>query len=138
MIHIFDAVRAAIKAAPAFSATTVVTGDATSTPAPYIVLNMQTTDADRGPMSPDEADSLGTLVVTCTAANGEAAARMLEAVEGVLGRSVRVLAAAPGRHVQLRHAGAFGVTVDRSMTLTGTNTHPSFTRVLYDVHSQRL
>lgn len=137
MIHVFDAVKAAIKAAPAFSATTIVSGDATGVSAPYIVLNMQTRDPDRGPMSPDEADSLGTLIVTCAAANADAAERMLEAVEAVLGRSVRALSA-PGRYIQLRHAGAFGATVDRSLTLTGTNTHPTFTRVLYDVQSQSI
>lgn len=54
------------------------------------------------------------------------------------GHEPKSLPGVPGRHVVLSFADARPVQPDRSLTLTGTNTHPAFAVVLFDVHSQPL
>lgn len=80
------------------------------------------------------------LGVTCTAATPEAAMNMADAAIAALtpGRGTSVLPGVAGRFVQVTYRGAEAVQVDRTLTLTGTNTHPAYAVVLFDVHSQPL
>ena len=116
-------------------------GDATGEIPPFIVLWGTPGIGDR-----DETVSgpCGTWTapcgVTCTGQDAEAALTLAESVRGILAPTMTptALAGVTGRHAVLELTDARSVQVDRTVTLTSTNTHPAFVVLLLDIHSAPL
>lgn len=141
MIAELNALRAKLGAPDAIQAgvtVPVVIGDATGQRPPFVVLWGATGvgDGDESVSGPCGAWT-APAGVTCTGQDSEAALTLLEAVRDVIapGMSPTVLPGVAGRHVVVDLTDARAVQVDRTVTLTTTDTHPAYGVLLIDIHS---
>lgn len=141
MITHLEGIKARITAVLGARTPQIVVGDATGLALPYIVLRTATPSRDRDRVVAGALGAFEAYVdVGCAAPTARLAIDLNQQVTLALtpGYEPAELPAVPGRYVVISHLDSRDVEVGRSVTSTGTDTHPAWALSRFIIRSKPL